>query len=213
MRSPFNRPSVQTTPFKKVGGWKCGYHTGVDRVCSTDTTIVAIADGVVQRVNDCGASYGNHVVYRTNDGIVVLCAHLAHKPTVRPGDKVTCGQKLGLMGSTGNSTGPHLHIELQRAERWQYAQNLLDPNRYIDWYAFSNAKEEFMERTWKNGSTREQVYQTVADCKAKRRSIGFLEPGEMATCTAVAEGCYLLLYRTSSTMKCGFVSYHGGITL
>ena len=213
MRSPFNRPSVQTTPFKKVGGWKCGYHTGVDRVCSTDKTIVAVADGVVQRVNDCGGSYGNHVVYRTSGGIVILCAHMAQQPAVKVGEKLRAGQTLGVMGSTGNSTGPHLHIELQQAEQWRYAQNLLDPNRYIDWYDFSDPQEEFMERIWKNGATKEQVYQTVADCREKRRSIGFLEPGETATCTAVTQGCYLLLYNTATTQKCGFVSYHGGVAL
>lgn len=213
MRSPFNRPSVQTTPFKKVGGWKCGYHTGVDRVCSTDKTIVAVADGTVQRVNDCGSSYGNHIVYRTSDGIVVLCAHLEQKPTVKVGEPIQAGQKLGVMGNTGNSTGPHLHIELQKAAQWRYAENLLDPNHYIDWYLFSESEEEFMERTWKNGATKEQVYQTVADCKEKRRSIGYLSPGEKAICTAVTDGCYLLLYQTATTQKCGFVSYHGGIIL
>ena len=213
MRSPFNRPSVQTTPFKKVGGWKCGYHTGVDRVCSTDKTIVAIADGVVQRVNDCGASYGNHVVYRTDEGVVVLCAHMAQKPTAQVGQRIKAGQKLGMMGSTGNSTGPHLHIELQQAAKWAYAQNLLDPNRHIDWVQFSKPEEEFMERIWKNGASKEPVYQTVADCREKRRSIGYLSPGETATCTAVTDGCYLLLYRTAATQKCGFVSYHGGIIL
>ncbi|HBL41146.1 MAG TPA: hypothetical protein DDY98_06095 [Ruminococcaceae bacterium] len=212
MRSPFNKPSRQTTAFKKSGSWSCGYHTGVDRVCDTDKTIVAIADGTVQRVNDCGSSYGNHVVYRTNSGIVVLCAHLAQKPTVTVGQKVKQGQMLGTMGNTGNSSGAHLHIELQNSTAWSYAKNLLDPNKYIDWNEFfKTEKEEFMEQPWKNGSTKEPVYQTVADCKNKRNSIGFLSPNEKATCTAIAQGCYLLLYNTATTQKCGFVAYNGGV--
>ena len=209
MRSPFNKPSVQTTPFKKAGGWKCGYHTGVDRVCSTDKTVVAIADGVVQRVNDCGASYGNHVVYRTTDGIVILCAHLAGKPTVKPGDKVTCGQKLGLMGSTGNSSGPHLHIELQRAAKWAYAKNLLDPNQYISWNDFG--KEVFDLKPWKNGSTPEPVYGSVQACKSKTMRTDELPARKEATCAAVVDGCCLIYYTSAGTKKCGFVAYHGGV--
>ena len=209
MRSPFNRPSVQTTPFKKVGGWKCGYHTGVDRVCSTDKTIVAIADGVVQRVNDCGASYGYHVVYRTVDGIVVLCAHLAQKPTVKVGDKVTCGQKLGLMGNTGNSTGPHLHIELQRAAWWQYNANLLDPNKHIDWNDFG--KDDFSVKEWKNGSTSEPVYGSVTACKSKTMRTDELPARAAAKCYGVVDGCYLIVYMAKGVSKCGFVAYHGGV--
>ncbi len=46
-RSPFTAKSRQTTAFKKSGNWKLGYHTGIDRVCDTDRTLVAIADGVL----------------------------------------------------------------------------------------------------------------------------------------------------------------------
>lgn len=209
MRSPFNRPSVQTTPFKKVGGWKCGYHTGVDRVCSTDQTIVAIADGTVQRVNDCGSSYGNHVVYRTDGGIVVLCAHLRNKPAVKAGDRLAAGQKLGVMGNTGNSSGAHLHIELQKADHWQYAMNLLDPNTYINWNDFG--KEVFDLKPWKNGSTPESVYGSVQACKSKTMRTDELAARKEATCAAIVDGCYLIYYTSAGTKKCGFVSYHGGV--
>lgn len=209
MRSPFNKASKQTTAFMKPGRWKCGYHSGVDRVCSTDMTIVAIAPGTVQRVNDCGASYGNHVVYRTTDGIVVLCAHLRDKPAVKVGDKLTAGQKIGVMGNTGNSSGPHLHIELQRAARWQYAKNLLDPNAFIDWDDYR--KDEFDLKKWKNGSTAEPVYGSVKDCKAKTGRTDSLPARAEATCAAVIDGCYLIYYAAGSTKKCGFVAYHGGV--
>ena len=210
MRSPFNAASQQTTPYKlKKSTWKCGYHTGVDRVCNTDKTIVTIAAGVVQRVNDCGASYGNHIVYRTADGIVVLCAHLRDKPTVKVGDNLTAGQKIGVMGNTGNSTGAHLHIELQKADRWQYAKNLLDPNTYINWNDFG--KEVFDLKPWKNGSTPEPVYGSVQACKSKTMRMDELSARKEATCAAVVDGCYLIYYTSAGTKKCGFVAYHGGV--
>ena len=209
MRSPFENVSRETTPFKKKGNWKCGYHTGVDRVCDKDKTIVAIADGVVQRINDCGESYGNHVVYRTNGGIVVLCAHLANKPTVKVGDKIKLGQKIGIMGNTGHSTGPHLHIELQKAEKWAYAKNLLNPNDYIDWN--NCAEGDFVMKQWKNGSTSEPVYGSVQACKSKSMKTDELAPRKEAICTAIVDGCYLIVYTANGTKKCGFVAYHGGV--
>lgn len=210
MRSPFNRPSYQTTPFKKIGPWKCGYHTGVDRVCNEDKTIVAIASGIVQRINDCGASYGNHIVYRTDGGIVVLCAHMAAKPTVKVGDRIVAGQKIGKMGNTGNSSGPHLHIELQKASKWNYNKNLINPNDYIDWNNCAEG-EDYIMKTWKNGSTPEPVYRSTADCKNKTAKIDELPARCEAICAGIVDGVYLLIYKTGNTRKCGFVSYRGGL--
>ncbi len=210
-RSPFKAKSRQTTAFKKEGSWKLGYHTGIDRVCDTDRTLVAIADGVVTRTSGCGHSYGNHIVYRTVDGKTVLYAHMKDKPTLKVGAKIKAGQKLGIMGNTGNSYGAHLHIEIQSGATWGYGKNLLDPNKYIDWADFGSKESDFMAIAWKNGSTAEKVYQTVADCKAKKNSIGSLLARESATCTAIVDGCYLLTYSAGGTTKCGFVAYAGGV--
>lgn len=68
-----------------------------------------------------------------------------------------------------------------------------------------------MALAWKNGSTAEKVYQTVADCKAKKNSIGSLSAKETAECVAIVDGCYLLTYNAGSTTKCGFVAYAGGV--
>lgn len=207
-RSPFNKKSRQTTAFKKEGSWKLGYHTGVDRVCDTDRTLVAVCDGVVSRTSGCGKSYGNHIVYRTHDGKCVLYAHMKDKPELPVGTKIKTGQKLGTMGNTGNSSGAHLHVEIQDCATWGYGKNLLDPNDFIDW---DNYKNDFAAYVWKNGSTTEKVYQTVADCKAKKNSIGSLLPRETASCVAVIDGCYLLTYSAKDTVKCGFVAYPGGV--
>lgn len=207
-RSPFKGKSRQTTAFRKEGSWKLGYHTGVDRVCDTDRTLVAVCDGVVSRTSGCGKSYGNHIVYRTADGKCVLYAHMKDKPELPVGTKIKTGQTLGTMGNTGNSSGAHLHVEIQDCATWGYGQNLLDPNDFIDWDNYNNA---FTAYVWKNGSTTEKVYQTVADCKAKKNSIGSLLPRETASCVAVIDGCYLLTYSAKDTVKCGFVAYPGGV--
>lgn len=207
-RSPFKGKSRQTKAFKKEGSWKLGYHTGVDRVCDTDRTLVAICDGVVTRTSGCGKSYGNHIVYRTDDGKCVLYAHMKSKPDLPVGTKIKAGQKLGTMGSTGNSSGAHLHVEIQDNATWGYGKSLLNPNDFIDWNNYNN---DFTAYVWKNGSTTEKVYQTVVDCKAKKNSIGSLLPRETASCVAVIDGCYLLTYSAKDTVKCGFVAYPGGV--
>lgn len=216
-RSPFLDESRETTSYKKKGSWKCGYHTGIDRVCSINPTLVAIADGKIIRVNDCGNSYGNHVVIRITDKLVILYAHLRDKPTVKVGQSVKAGQKIGIMGNTGNSFGAHLHIEIQLAPNWNYNKNLANPNNYIDWekYAIETSNStkgaDFMAKSWTNGSTPEKVYQTTADCKAQKNSIGSLNARETAECVAITDGCYLLTYKSGKTTKCGFVKYAGGV--
>lgn len=212
-RSPFRAKSRQTTAFKKQGSWKLGYHTGVDRVCDSDRTLVAIADGTVMRVNNCGASYGNHIVYATDDGKSVLYAHMQNAPTFKVGQRIKAGQVLGVMGNTGNSYGAHLHIEVQNSKVWGYGKNLLNPNSYIDWENFDKEEKEaeFMARKWQNGNTPEKVYQTVADCKKKQNPIGSLGKKETADCVAIVDGCYLLTYSSAGTTKCGFVGYSGGV--
>ncbi len=210
-RSPFNAKSRQTTAFKKEGSWKLGYHTGIDRVCDTDRTLVAIADGVVTRTSGCGQSYGNHIVYRTADGRCVLYAHMRDKTRIPVGTKIKVGQKLGTMGNTGNSYGAHLHIEIQDSTSWGYGKKLLDPNDYINWADYSAKESDYMAKPWKNSNTKEPVYQTTADCKAKKNSIGSLYAKEAAECVAEVDGCYLLTYNAGDTTKAGFVAYAGGV--
>ena len=70
-----------------------------------DKNVYAIADGVVESVNANGTAYGKHVCIRHADGMVSLYAHLASVA-------VKIGQKVGVMGATGNASGAHLHLEL-----------------------------------------------------------------------------------------------------
>ncbi|MCL2813801.1 MAG: peptidoglycan DD-metalloendopeptidase family protein [Oscillospiraceae bacterium] len=87
-----------------------GGHRGVDLVVPKGTTISA-ADGGTVIYAGYSSSYGNHVKIKHNGGFVTLYAHLS-SISVKYGDKVYQGQEIGKCGSTGNSTGPHLHFEI-----------------------------------------------------------------------------------------------------
>lgn len=87
-------------------------HKGVDFAAPTGTPVYAAGDGVVERANRYG-SYGNYVRIRHNDRISTAYAHLNRiAKGLGRGDKVSQRQLIGYVGSTGRSTGPHLHYEV-----------------------------------------------------------------------------------------------------
>lgn len=86
-------------------------HTGIDLAMPRGTELHSIADGTIERIIHNGKSLGNGVYVRTNDGDLHLYGHL-DKVSVKVGEHVDQGDLLGLAGSTGHSTGPHLHFGL-----------------------------------------------------------------------------------------------------
>lgn len=90
------------------------YHKGVDIGASIGTPIYSCMEGQVTDVANYG-DYGKHLKI-TNGEISMLYAHCS-KIDVNVGDKITQGQKIAEVGSTGRSTGPHLHIEIMRSGR------------------------------------------------------------------------------------------------
>ncbi|MET7697321.1 peptidoglycan DD-metalloendopeptidase family protein [Streptomyces sp. NPDC005485] len=115
------------TGYKVPGGmWSSGYHTGVDFVVPTGTTIKAIAAGTVVSAAYDGA-YGNEVVIQHADGQYSQYAHMSQL-SVSAGQTVTEGQQLGLSGATGNVTGPHLHFEIRTTPN--YGSDV-DPVAYL----------------------------------------------------------------------------------
>ncbi|MDQ1006861.1 murein DD-endopeptidase MepM/ murein hydrolase activator NlpD [Streptomyces sp. V4I23] len=101
-----------STAYRKAGSsWSSGYHTGVDFPVPTGTSVKAVAPGTVVSAGWAGA-YGYEIVIRHRDGRYSQYAHLSAL-TVRAGQKVTSGQRIARSGSTGNSTGPHLHFEIR----------------------------------------------------------------------------------------------------
>lgn len=101
-----------TSPF----GWRTHpitgrqhLHGGIDIAAPNGTPILAAKAGVVV-ISQYGSSYGNYVVLSHPDGTRTLYAHMSQR-SVSAGDTVSQGQTVGLVGSTGSSTGNHLHFE------------------------------------------------------------------------------------------------------
>ena len=93
-------------------GWRWGrMHKGIDIAAPVGTPILAAAPGEVISSGWNNGGYGNLVKVEHPDGSVTLYAHNS-KLMVREGEQVIQGQKIAEMGSTGYSTGPHLHFEL-----------------------------------------------------------------------------------------------------
>lgn len=100
------------------------FHTGIDLAADAETPVLAAADGVVLLAGFNAGGYGNFVVVGHAGGFDTLYGHLA-TISVRTGQPVAAGQPLGGEGSTGNSTGPHLHFEIRRGGR------PVDPAAYV----------------------------------------------------------------------------------
>jgi murein DD-endopeptidase MepM/ murein hydrolase activator NlpD len=93
------------------------FHEGVDLTAAVGTPIYAAAGGTVAMATR-GHGYGNRVVLRHSDGYSTCYAHLAgYASGLKAGQRVAQGQLIGYVGSTGASTGPHLHFEVRRNDR------------------------------------------------------------------------------------------------
>jgi murein DD-endopeptidase MepM/ murein hydrolase activator NlpD len=88
------------------------FHTGIDLVEPFGSPVYAADDGVVALVGSSSSGYGNYVVIAHSGGLDTLYGHLS-TALVKVGQSVTQGMPVGLEGSSGNSTGAHLHFELR----------------------------------------------------------------------------------------------------
>ena len=145
-------------------------------------------------------------------------AHMKEKSPLKVGSKIKAGDLIGNMGSTGNSTGPHLHIEVENTKTWAYNTKLLDPNDCIDWNDTKSVGKETAASTtaesypkavdWENGSTDEIVYKqsNLAD------KVGTIFKKSKGKCYG-KQGNYIVVYELSGTgkHKVGFVKYAGGV--
>ena len=124
-----------TTTFKEKGSyWASGWHNGVDIAAGLNTQIYAAADGVVINADSVAMNndgFGNRVVLRHADGKATVYAHMIAPAPVKVGQTVKKGQLIGNVGSTGLSTGAHLHFTLidnyDRTPDIYYKGDLLDP--------------------------------------------------------------------------------------
>ena len=86
-------------------------HQGVDIAAEEGTAIVSVYDGTVEEVGS-NEEEGNYIIIKNEKGCTVKYSHLKDIPNVSKGDKVNSDKEIGKVGSTGKSTGPHVHIEL-----------------------------------------------------------------------------------------------------
>ncbi|MCW8218647.1 M23 family metallopeptidase [Streptomyces griseolus] len=119
--------SYVTTGYRSGGSlWSSGSHSGVDFRAASGSTVVAVGAGTVVEAG-WGGAYGNNIVIRMTDGTYTQYGHLS-SIDVQVGQGVTPGARIGLSGSTGNSTGPHLHFEARTSP--QYGSDM-DPVAYL----------------------------------------------------------------------------------
>ncbi len=98
-------------------------HTGTDIAANLGTKIKSATDGEVVLASEEG-DYGKHLKIQIGE-VSIIYAH-CNNLYVKQGDKVTQGQKIAEVGSTGNSTGPHLHFEIRISERTVDPQSILE---------------------------------------------------------------------------------------
>ena len=109
----------------KYGPRKGRSHQGVDLPLKTGDPVYATFDGVVRYSAFSSSGYGNLVIVRHDNGLETYYAHLSER-LVEPNDRVVAGQQIGKGGSTGRSSGPHLHFETR------YKGQSFDPERLFD---------------------------------------------------------------------------------
>lgn len=165
------------------GGAQRKFHSGLDITGGSgegNVNIIAVKDGTVvyptadikndcpssRSMDPCGGGYGNYIIIQHSDGNYSLYAHLYHKSiTVKAGDTVSQGQVIAKMGSSGYSTGAHLHFEIREGSNSN--QSRVDPLNYI---SAENPREnssssEFVEwlRSWEGRGRIEGNHYIVED--------------------------------------------------
>lgn len=124
----FTIPVENYTISSPFGARGSEFHRGLDMAAAQGEPIYASKAGTV-KVAEFHYSWGNYVVIEHEDGMTTLYAHQSQY-VVKPGDQVEQGQLIGHVGSTGNSTGPHLHFEVCRDASLSQAQ-LIDPSSVL----------------------------------------------------------------------------------
>lgn len=103
------------------------FHPGVDLAASVGTPVYPVMDGTVAEVIRERTGYGNHILINHGSGLSSLYAHLS-TIAVKEGDTVTRMTKIGGVGSTGRSTGPHLHLQVHQNDEW------INPLKFMEDY-------------------------------------------------------------------------------
>ena len=204
-----------------------GYTKGID--IAGGGNILAAASGTVETATNLGnTSFGKYVVIKHDSGYRSLYAHLSSY-SVSVGQKVSQGQKIGVMGSTGNSSGTHLHFEYEGADPWKtyynskYASNIIfeqnvrsNNNSYnsdktivnvIDsnykkngtYYYYSGTHNHSYSGSYYEAAHPHRVYQKCVSCTATKYTGAYQTVSSCAQCSFSQDSKY-------NTVK-GFKAY------
>ncbi|MBC5991834.1 peptidoglycan DD-metalloendopeptidase family protein [Pontibacter sp. SD6] len=121
----YKMPLIETPVTSHFGARGGRWHYGTDIDLNTGDSIFAAFDGVIRINKWDGGGYGNYIVVRHYNGLETLYGHMS-KPLAQTGKFVKAGDLIGLGGSTGRSSGPHLHYEVR------YQGNPIDPENLYD---------------------------------------------------------------------------------
>ncbi len=151
-------------------------HYGIDVDLETGDPVASAFEGMV-RISQNHPTYGNVVVVRHPNGLETLYAHLS-KLDVHPGDYVQAGDLIGLGGSTGRSTGPHLHFEVR------FMGDPINPNEIVDTQQLT-LRDWLLELTDKNFDL---PVAPVASKAATQKKFHTVKSGETLSSIAVKRG-------------------------
>lgn len=115
-----------TAAFGQKGKYWSSVHKGIDITCS-NRTVYATCDGTVRVISYDKDGWGRYVTVKSGDGTIHIFCHLVDDSVeVKPGQLVNRLTKIGIMGTTGNSTGVHLHFQINDANG-----NAINPCGYL----------------------------------------------------------------------------------
>ena len=119
-------------------------HRGLDITTGGNDPVYSMLDGIVHSKGYDADELGNWIIIKDNNvnsttyGYATLYMHLHNSASVNVGDPVTKGMQIGIEGTTGHSTGIHLHVEMQDLNRWNdtwhwsyVKSDYLDPTQYM----------------------------------------------------------------------------------
>lgn len=121
----WSNPLAQSVITSDFGLRRYRWHYGVDLRLKTGDSVKVAFDGVVRMANYDKPGYGHYVLVRHYNGVETLYGHLS-KRLVNVGDEIKAGDLVGWGGSTGRSSGPHLHFEVR------YQGNAIDPKDFFE---------------------------------------------------------------------------------
>lgn len=178
-----NTPVRVTSPYgyrvDPITGAKGAWHGGVDLVSDGDKTVCAVMSGTVlysRMITDptnITSEWGNYICILGEDGLLYYYCHLAQR-LVSADDYITAGQAIGIEGSTGRSTGSHLHLEIrnQAGAKLNPADIIGVPNVADSTYIINDKEDEIVEDKKKveltdsepNDWARKAVEWAIANC-------------------------------------------------